>query len=1026
MTSVYGELEDGCIVLSLPGADDWQLQAAATLLHSMTPLLETRPDGNLQVSCSWVAVTQLSHMFNGKPDWNGDALQWTPGPMLSAWIIEEILRRSCEGELVGEKPRREPMSHQSAGALAIGMNGRFLLADEMGPQPITTPVLTPEGWTELGRLKPGDYVYSVDGEATRVEEIKFFGRQPVYRITLSDRSSTLATANHRWAVYGPNDRFWNTSRVRPRAPKVLSTEELLHTGLFTYSTKTPTAKWFLPPQPVICEGADASGLPVAPYLYGALLGDGSIGTPENLSFTSNDDDMLLRVSAEAEGLGTTSRQVESKKYVASLHFHKKGSLQASLAELDAFHLASGKYVHPSYLAGSEEVRRELLQGLLDTDGHAQKGTGLSAEFVSVSPRLAADVAFLGRSLGAVVTEAEAQPAGYVNAAGHRVTCQDKYRVYLRFPADAPSPFWCERKRSRWDAQRELIQRKVPSRSIRSIDPEGEAAVCCIRVKSSAHLYLTDTALIPTHNTGKSGSGLLGIAEMDKRGRSPWPVLIVCPASVVDSWLEEIDAWYPMWRARAYRGPRRTSYLGSADLYVMSYETMRNDVGDSKKPGPLMKMDARTIIFDEAHKLCNYDSQQSVRARRLAKKIPNVVAMTGTPITKNVGNFWPILNSMYPESYPSRDRYKNRYCLMRNDTQYGQAEVTGLNPDREPEFRIVMQGTMRRVAKIDVMKELPPKTYQTRWIDIPAKYRPAYDEMQEDMLAHLPDVETPLTAMSTLAKMMRLSQLAHSACDCEIYTELDVKEGSETFGQEVEKLRVTPKLPCWKGDALLEIMEELHQDTGLPGTEGYKPGVRPVVAFAPLKQLVMLAAAMAAKKGYKVGYIVGGMSDKQRTDTRLAFQDNQYDLLAVTTGAGGVGLTLTASSDVVFLARPWSFVEAAQAEDRCHRRGQTDHVQVYDLVTRNSIEARVRSALRDKASALSDLVRDRRIVEGFLGGKLCKYESRSPEKYRTTSTLNPSRRQGFQEDIDTAPDRCTSRTRSAGRCSLRGAARKRPG
>src|SRR6202044_444415 len=179
--------------------------------------------------------------------------------------------------------------------------------------------------------------------------------------------------------------------------------------------------------------------------------------------------------------------------------------------------------------------------------------------------------------------------------------------------------------------------------------------------------------------------------------------------------------------------------------------------------------------------------------------------------KNVDNFWPIVNSMFPESYPSRDRYKSRYCLIRaqGDAGYGEAEVTGLDPAREPEFRIVMQGTMRRVAKIDVM-DLPPKTYQTRWIEMPAAHRPAYDEMAADMLAHLPDVATPLTAMSTLAQMMRLSQLAHSACDCEVYTEIDTKESSDTFGEEIEKLRVTMKEPCWKADALLEILDELHQ------------------------------------------------------------------------------------------------------------------------------------------------------------------------------------------------------------------------
>jgi SNF2 family DNA or RNA helicase len=126
--------------------------------------------------------------------------------------------------------------------------------------------------------------------------------------------------------------------------------------------------------------------------------------------------------------------------------------------------------------------------------------------------------------------------------------------------------------------------------------------------------------------------------------------------------------------------------------------------------------------------------------------------------------------------------------------------------------------------------------------------------------------------------------------------------------------------------------------------------------------------MAEKRGYAVGYIDGAESQAARKQTRLAFQGNKLDLACVTTGAGGTGLTLTAADTVVFLARPWGYVPAVQAEDRAHRRGQDRPVQVIDIVAKNTVESRVLSALREKAANLADLVQDRRIVEGFLGGK----------------------------------------------------------
>jgi SNF2 family DNA or RNA helicase len=146
------------------------------------------------------------------------------------------------------------------------------------------------------------------------------------------------------------------------------------------------------------------------------------------------------------------------------------------------------------------------------------------------------------------------------------------------------------------------------------------------------------------------------------------------------------------------------------------------------------------------------------------------------------------------------------------------------------------------------------------------------------------------------------------------------------------------------------------------------GFKPIIAAAPYRQLITLCGAMAEKQGYKVGYIVGGMSDKQRTETRLAFQANKMDLICVTTGAGGTGLTLTATDLVAFVARPWPYVEALQMEDRAHRRGQYKNVHIVDFESRRSIEARVREKLHEKAGNLAQLLQDPRIAVEFLGGQ----------------------------------------------------------
>jgi len=206
----------------------------------------------------------------------------------------------------------------------------------------------------------------------------------------------------------------------------------------------------------------------------------------------------------------------------------------------------------------------------------------------------------------------------------------------------------------------------------------------------------------------------------------------------------------------------------------------------------------------------------------------------------------------------------------------------------------------------------------------------------------------------LAQMTRLLQLSCASAD--VWTE-EVWEYDKELGEKilVDKTRVQLKEPSWKVDAFMEVLAE-------------RPG-KQVVAFAPSRQLIDLAAARAEKDGYRVARVVGDQSAKVRTEEIRAFQAGERDVICVTTSAGGVGITLTAASTAVFLQRPWSYVEASQAEDRIHRIGSERHdsVDIIDIVAKKTIDARMREVLREKSAALADLVQDPRIVSECLGG-----------------------------------------------------------
>jgi len=455
---------------------------------------------------------------------------------------------------------------------------------------------------------------------------------------------------------------------------------------------------------------------------------------------------------------------------------------------------------------------------------------------------------------------------------------------------------------------------------------------------------TGRALISDEpGTGKTITAILGLLARQEHGGDALPVLVVCPASVVDAWVDAWRTWVPDYTAVAYRGTGRKLLLSQAhaDVYVASYDTARIDVAylaDRLAPSAL--------VIDEHHMIKNHRAARTVAVRRVARGADVVVALSGTPITHHPGDLYPTLACLEPDAWPSRERWVRRYCLV-DAGDYGET-ILGLNPGREDELRLCLLGQHRRVAKADVLSQLPPKIYSVRYVDLPVAHRRTYDQMAKRMLAELPD-GTELSVMTVLAQMTRLSQLASAPAD--VTTTIEVAED----GEETEHVEVTLKGPSWKVDALLEILAE-------------RPSQQ-VVVFAPSKQLIEIAQQAVHDAGYTTGLIVGGQYARTRTLMINEFQAGNVDVMFVTTGAGGTGITLTAASTVAFLQRPWSLVESLQAEDRCHRIGSERHdsIEIIDIVARDTIDSRVRDALRTKGQQLADLVQDPRIIADLLGG-----------------------------------------------------------
>jgi phosphate starvation-inducible PhoH-like protein len=359
-------------------------------------------------------------------------------------------------------------------------------------QPVDTPVLTPEGFRPIGQLQVGDLVIGSNGEPTPVLGVYPQGEKDIYRVTAQDGASTLATADHLWAVKTPSDK----RRGKPH--RVLTTREMMGDLRVAHQRRYELP---LHSAPVCFPHRE---IPMDPYALGLLLGDGCVTGSTTPSFSTEDFELAWSLQVLLPGTDVHPRGVPD--YVL-----KRASspgdvitianpVTAVMRELGLIGTRSStKFVPDLYLHNSANVRLAVLQGLLDTDGGpvTQQGRTCRVQYVTTSQRLRDDVLFLVRSLGGIaysrVRQADGRKPGL--ARGRPVEYRhDAYVIDIRLP-DGIEPFRLARKQRAYhesDGGR-------PMRFVDSIELVGKAEAVCISVAAADSLYTTEDFLL-THNT----------------------------------------------------------------------------------------------------------------------------------------------------------------------------------------------------------------------------------------------------------------------------------------------------------------------------------------------------------------------------------------------------------------------------------------------------------------------------------------------------------------------------------------------
>lgn len=371
---------------------------------------------------------------------------------------------------------------------------------------VNTPIATPDGWTTMGALRPGDKVFDEKGQVTTVTFVtQPMFDHPCFDVHFEDESVITADADHKWLVRDDN-------KVEQR---VVTTAEMARN--VKYGARLHRNRYAV----VNADSLDLPEveLPIEPYLLGVWIGDGHVYS-NWLHLNSEDTEILDRI--EWSGYPLIEKKVEDAQCVT---VKVGGAFRDDLRALGLLATSDtgnhGRWIPKQYLRASRAQRLALLQGLMDTDACvSQRGR---TEFTTIWPQLMHDIRELAASLGYKTKVDVFTP--YFSYKGEKRTGQLAYMVKLFSYAESPV-FSLSRQIAKMKSTRSGRPSQTGCRRIVDIVQVPSVPVCCIAVDNPTHLFLAGPQMVPTHNTD---SLILNTVAYTIKVE-PMDTMIVCPTN----------------------------------------------------------------------------------------------------------------------------------------------------------------------------------------------------------------------------------------------------------------------------------------------------------------------------------------------------------------------------------------------------------------------------------------------------------------------------------------------------------------
>lgn len=376
-------------------------------------------------------------------------------------------------------------------------------------------------------------------------------------------------------------------------------------------------------------------------------------------------------------------------------------------------------------------------------------------------------------------------------------------------------------------------------------------------------------------------------------------IVICPKLVITNWQEEIKLWAPEFTAIPVYKKEDFVFPKTGEIVIINYESIPDRFLPGKKldnkyydwtrinSTDIENLSRISLIVDEAHFIKNYKTQRTGKVGAMAHNAASSWLLTGTPLANKPLDLWGVLEAgnMSKKVFGS---FSNFIALMNGrKTRYGyefgtpRKEVAGL-----------LQRVMIRRRKEDVLELLPKKRYIDKLIDI----------RNIKLIKEMNDLFEEIFKKTS-------GSLAEFA---------DRLPSFEQFS------RIRKELADEKFKYAIQIIEE------------YEAIGEPLVVFcAHVGPIIELSK----RPGWEV--IHGQISAVKRGEIVKKFQNNELNGIALTIGAGGIGINLTASRTILFIDMDWKPSGNIQAEDRICRIGQkSENITIIRLIANHALDKHI--------------------------------------------------------------------------------------